>query len=287
MLKKMLLYPKHLGRLSRSVKRLEALAIADRRESLLKHEKYQDPLSLIAYGQKIYSQNDEDGIIQEIFNRIGTTNRRFVEFGVGDGLENNTLALLHQGWSGLWIEGNDKHVKSIRQGLAKTIRSEQLSVINEFITRENIDNLIASNIDEREIDLLSIDIDGNDAHVVDTIERVSARVIVIEYNAKFPPPISYCMTYNPEHTWKLDDNFGASLSYFQTLFAKKGYSIVACNLCGVNAFFIRNDLVEGKFQNPFTAEQHYQPARYELALIHSGHPASYEALENNQARIKT
>src|SRR5262245_49199772 len=70
--------------------------------------RYQQRASLIPYGYKVYSQNDEDGIIQEIFNRIGTTNRRFVEFGIGDGLENNTFALMFSGWRGLWIEANSE-----------------------------------------------------------------------------------------------------------------------------------------------------------------------------------
>src|ERR1700679_3271322 len=58
------------------------------------------PLSLAPYGYKIYSQNDEDGIIREIFRRIGTTTKTFVEIGAGNGLENNTVSLLFEGWKG-------------------------------------------------------------------------------------------------------------------------------------------------------------------------------------------
>src|SRR3972149_4858892 len=68
--------------------------------------RYQDPRRLIPHGYKVYSQNEEDGIIREIFNRIGTTNKVFAELGVGNGLENNTLALLLDNWKGLWIEGS-------------------------------------------------------------------------------------------------------------------------------------------------------------------------------------
>lgn len=59
-----------------------------------------NPLRLERYGYKVYSQNDEDGILAEIFRRIDVTNRQFLEFGVENGLENNTLNLLEQGWSG-------------------------------------------------------------------------------------------------------------------------------------------------------------------------------------------
>jgi hypothetical protein len=65
---------------------------------------YRGSLRLEGFGFKVYSQCDEDGIIQEIFRRIGTDNRRFIEIGCGDGSENCTAYLLHQGWSGLWID---------------------------------------------------------------------------------------------------------------------------------------------------------------------------------------
>src|SRR5437868_2912005 len=73
-----------------------------------------DPRRLLRYGFKTYSQNDEDGIIQEIFRRIGAGNRSFVEFGVQNGLECNTVKLLVEGWRGLWIEANARSVAEIR-----------------------------------------------------------------------------------------------------------------------------------------------------------------------------
>jgi len=285
-LKKLLLPLRLVRELHRYVKRLENHFAGLRRDTLLAEGKYQDPLSLPAYGYRIYSQNEEDGMIQEIFKRIGVTNKQFIEFGVGDGLENNTLALLFQGWSGLWIEGNSDYVKKICQGLPQTISSGQLKVVNSFITRDNINELITSNTDGSEIDLLSVDIDGNDAHVLSAIQNTTSRVIIIEYNSKFPPPISYCMKYDVNHVWKLDDSYGASLSYLVELLAERGYSLVGCSLAGVNAFFVRNDLVGDKFQAPFTAEQHYEPARSEFSQPANGHPASYAALENNDIRMK-
>lgn len=69
----------------------------------LTKERMKDSRALENYGFKVYSQNDEDGIIEEIFNRIGTVGKCFVEFGVQDGLECNTHYLLHRGWRGLWM----------------------------------------------------------------------------------------------------------------------------------------------------------------------------------------
>src|SRR5215475_6955019 len=70
---------------------------------ILREPRYADPKRLLRYGFKVYSQCDEDGIIQEIFKRIETTNRIFVEFGVETGIECNTVKLLLEGWRGLWL----------------------------------------------------------------------------------------------------------------------------------------------------------------------------------------
>jgi hypothetical protein len=246
----------------------------------LKHEpRYQDPKRLTRYGYKIYSQNEEDGILHEIFRRIGTTNRVFVEFGVGNGLENNTYALLFQGWRGLWLEAAPSQVKKIQAGLPRTIASGQLQVAQAFVTRANINTLISAHIPEKEIDLLSVDIDGNDVHVWDAITAITPRVVVIEYNAKFPPPISYCMQYDQNFIWDGDDNFGASLQYLETHLGQKGYALVGCSLLGNNAFFVQAHLAESRFCDPFTAENHYEPPRYHLAKLPVGHPPAFMTLE--------
>ena len=57
------------------------------------------------YGYRQRSQNDEDGIIEEIFRRLGIENGTFCEIGVENGLECNSLYLLHKGWRGVWVDG--------------------------------------------------------------------------------------------------------------------------------------------------------------------------------------
>jgi len=69
------------------------------------HPRYRDPQRLLRFQAQVCSQNGEDGIIHEIFRRIGTTTKIFAEVGVGDGCENNTAFLLSQGWTGFWIDG--------------------------------------------------------------------------------------------------------------------------------------------------------------------------------------
>ena len=83
-------------------------------EELKNKLRIDNPKNLIPYGYKMYSQGDEDGIINEIFNRIGETNKIFVEFGSGNGLAGNTLALLFKNWSGLWIDGSLDDINEVK-----------------------------------------------------------------------------------------------------------------------------------------------------------------------------
>jgi len=232
---------------------------------------------LLRYGRKVYSQNDEDGIIAEIFNRIGIESRRFVEIGAADGLENNTVWLLVQGWSGTWIEGVPALAARIREKFRSLVASGRLAVLNEFITRESVRGLDQEGY-FNDVDLLSLDIDGNDYHIMAELNNVHARLIVVEYNSKFPPPHIFVMKYDdsPQYSWDLTDYFGASLAAWNKLLNSKGYSLAGCNITGANAFFVRNDLIVDKFLEPLTPENHYEPARLWLSSgFVSGHPANF------------
>ena len=158
-----------------------------RQRNLFNNEKYKNPKKLNQFEFSAFSQNGEDGIIEEIFNRIGSTNRFFVEFGVQTGIESNSTYLLHKGWSGFWIDGNAKHVKKIMQNFSKVILSKKLQVKCGFITAENIESLFIEANVPQQFDLLSIDIDRNDYYVWDAIQSYNPRVVIIEYNAIFRP----------------------------------------------------------------------------------------------------
>ena len=245
---------------------------------LLADERFADPRRLERHGAKSYSQNDEDGILAEIFRRLGIEVATFIEFGVGNGLENNTVLWLKSGATGLWIEGDPNSAAAIQSKFAQQIASGQLRFRQSIITTSNIDSEFVSAGMIGDIDLLSVDIDGNDYYVFDAIRSISPKVVVIEYNAKYPPPIRFRIPYTPEHRWDGTDWFGASLQSLEELFAARGYGLVGCNLTGANAFFVRNDLInEQRFHPPFSAANHYQPARYYLTFglfQHiGGHPA--------------
>jgi arsenate reductase-like glutaredoxin family protein len=243
----------------------EIAQLQEHRHKLLESPRFTDDRRLLKFGYRVYSQSDEDGILHEIFRRIGEVNRTFVELGSGTGLENNTLFLVIKGWRGTWLEGSERRVATARKSLAGPIRSGQLRVEQLFVTAANIDGAIQRFSPTRELDLLSIDLDGNDYYILEAIQSLTPRVVVMEYNAKFPADVAWIMEYNEAHRWDGTDYFGASLKALETLLSKKGYALVGCNLLGCNAFFVRQDLAsETRFCSPFTAENHYEPPRYYL-----------------------
>jgi hypothetical protein len=235
---------------------------AMQREALLSNDRSRDPRRLLAHGFRAFSQHDEDGMIQEIFKRIGVSNRVFVEFGVGDGTENNSLYLMLSGWQGLWIEGSQANAAAIRDQCSSLIQEGKLHFLRGFVDRDSINETIGKSPHSGEIDLLSIDIDGNDYWVWEAISVVQPRVVVIEYNAVFRPPLAIVAEYDKEFVWKGTSYYGASLKALESLGAKKGYALVGCSLSGINAFFVKQDLLGDKFCAPFTAENHFEPPRF-------------------------
>ena len=155
--------------------------------------RFNDPKRLLRHQTQICSQNGEDGIIHEIFKRIGTTSKVFVEIGVGDGRENNTAFLLSQGWRGFWFDGGDQFLGSMhgRRDLADGCLRHHIG----FVTRENVAGLFGSLGVPAEFDLLSVDIDQNTYHVWEGLKAYRPRVVVVEYNAALPPDIDWKVNY--------------------------------------------------------------------------------------------
>jgi hypothetical protein len=264
-----------LWRLRDFTRKLRAGADAAlRSEYLLKHihqvqlmaaiaetPRFKDPLRLLSSGYKVFSQNQEDGMIAEVFRRVGMTSKRFIEFGIEDGLECNSTFLLMQGWTGTWIEGWKESADKARNSFAAYL----VQVLNQYVTVANADELIAGFTGSEELDLLSIDTDTIDYWIWQAIKTVKPRLVVIEYNATWPPFIRKTVANDPHMLWDGTNFSGASLGALEALGRDKGYCLVGCSLAGVNAFFVREDLVADRFCAPFTAENHYEPPRYDLA----------------------
>jgi len=204
---------------------------------------------------KIFSQTGEDGIIDYIFKRIGMKNKKFVEIGIEDGRECNTANLsLNFGWGGLLIEAN----KSDAEKAKKYYQEKPVKVINAFVKKENINQILLSEKMIGEIDLLSIDIDGNDYWIWNSIEELNPRVVIVEYNPTFRWK-SLTIKYDPNFSrFKKEQTgyyYGTSLLALTKLAEKKGYVLVACNSLGFNSFFVRkNELKNLKKLTPEEAD---------------------------------
>ena len=237
-----------------------------------------DAKRLEPFGFKVYSQNDEDGIIQEIFNRLGIRQGQFCEIGVENGLECNSLYLIHKGWRGWWIDGNPKQREHIEKKFGSLLAGGRLQLLVDIVTAENINpHFVKCKLDQGDLDFLSIDVDGNDIYLLEAMNS-NPKVICIEYNAKFPPPITKKQVYNPDHRWTGTDYMGASLVAIDEIARKKNYTLVATNITGSNAFFVRNDLVKDLFCSNNHTEYLYNPPRYWLtfdAFQFIGHRADF------------
>jgi hypothetical protein len=227
------------------------------------------PDSPTSRGFKVYSQADEDGIIEEILRRldtVGTLSRTFIELGCGDGRENNTHYLALRGFRGCWCDASDTNIQYIERELGGG-SFPRLRVTRQFLDRENAANYIeecGAFLGDLAPDLLSVDIDGNDLEIVRTALTVCRpKILCVEYNAKFPLPLSLSMTYNPKHAWSHDDYQGATLQAWCS--ALPDYMLVACSLSGVNAFFVRREYTSGFTEYPL--HQLYQPPRHHLIWL--------------------
>jgi hypothetical protein len=261
------------------------LLISQQAMEYMKHReemKLKTPNNIALKGQKVYSQNDEDGIIQEIFKRI-PNKRSFLEIGIQDGTECNTLALLLSGWKGAWIEGSDVHCQMIEKNLGGSSFPGRLKIINSFIDAENIAALVRDALtflQEKELDFFSLDIDGNDYYITERLlqEKIRPKVFCVEYNGKFPPPLSVMIKYNPAQVWDRSEYQGASLQAFDTLFRQYGYTLLCCNLTGINAFFVENSYLPSFETYPI--EDLFQPCRYHLSPIMLGAKPSLRFLKD-------
>ena len=237
--------------------------------------RHADPLSLTRAYAQIYSQNGEDGMTAEIFRRIGTRDRFFVEIGIENELQCNTRLLLETGWRGVWLEGSEKKAQEASQYFRSFVDSGALKIVLGMIGPENIEVAL----DQMEVpacfDYLSLDIDQHTHSVWRAMKR-RARVVCIEQNASIPPSMALEVPFDPAKYWDGSNWFGAGLKAMELIGAAKGMHLVGCDMVGANAFFVAADETEGRFRAPFTAETHYQPASYPL-LAHIGHPASREA----------
>lgn len=216
------------------------------------------------YEFKVFSQWGEDGIIQRLIKVVEIKNKTFIEFGVEDFYESNCRYLLMKdNWSGLVIDGSITNISRLKA--AYFFWKHHLLAVAAFITKENINDLLAKSGFDEDLGILSVDIDGNDYHVLEKITFFRPRILICEYNSVFGATRKISVPYDENfmRTSKHYSNlyWGASLAAMTHLANKREYSLVGTNTASNNAFFVRNDLLNDRLE-VLSVEQAYTTSLY-------------------------
>lgn len=218
-----------------------------------------NPLSVFAYNST--SGDGEDGIIEKIFNTVGTENTWCVELGALNGThDSNTRRLItKEGWSATLIEGDPTYFDVLSRVYAHTPSVYCRNVFVEFEGSYRLDALLATTPIPVDFDLFVLDIDGNDYHVWESLQEYQPRVVCVEFNPTIPNDIHFVQPRD------MRVQQGSSLRAFVELAARKGYRLVATT--GVNAFFVRAELFE-KFGLPSDSLDFLHPdTRFQTRLF--------------------
>ena len=240
------------------------LALINQGRILSKLNSLESDWKIQKYEFKVYSQWGDDGIIQFLVNKLKIVNRTFIEFGVEDFTESNTrFLLIKDNWSGFVIDSSDKHIDKINRNISNW--KYDFKAHNEFITARNINSILELSNFDKDLGLLSIDIDGNDFYILEAITEYTPRILICEYNSLFGDKRKITVPYqeNFSRTKFHFSNlfYGASLPALNYISEIKGYKLVGTNSHGVNAYFVREDLIPKNFPD-FTLEEVFTQRKF-------------------------
>jgi len=226
-------------------------------------------MDLNIYQRRVFSQFGQDGVIEKIFDVIGTTNKYFVEFGSSgnDTGMGNTSYLRRFGFNGLLMDGYERPY-------GNDVNDRIYDVQFEFVSSSNINQLFEKYNVPKEFDFLSIDMDGQDFHVWNKLENYSPRVVSIEMNYCIEPGKDKVMPLDDNWIWKGNEMHGSSVTALKNLGNKKGYALVAT--CMSDVIFVRNDLIFDKDNNVM-----FKNINNEYELVRLNTDIYYENLKYN------
>lgn len=217
-----------------------------------------------------FSQNGEDGVLDVLLGQLTRCDRTCVEIGSGDGVENNTAWLLVvRKFCGLMVEGDGRLARRTQRNIiGHSIGSECLQ---HFVTRDDAGFLLGR-APSREPDVFSLDIDGNDFHIMASLLDAGFRpkIIVVEYNSVFGPEraltIPYQRDFSLQRSHPSQLAYGVSIAAWRKVLAARGYRFVTVERNGVNAFFVDPAWFDAGFLGSIEglgfAENRYQQRKF-------------------------
>ena len=231
-------------------------------------------MSIIDYAYNKYSQNGEDGIIEEILNRFpkSSLTKWCVEFGAWDGVHlSNTCRLIRElNYSAVLIEADRKRFKDLNKNFPK----QNVIKLNEWVHFEgekSLESLLLKTKIPNDFDFLSIDIDGVDYWIFDSISILNPKIVCIEYNPTIPNMVDFI---NPRD-FKIKQGSGAKS--IVSLAGTKGYSLVAVTL--TNLIFISDKYADYFAQDIKTLDE-LNPEGNNPNIIFSGYDGTLFSTHN-------
>ncbi len=223
-----------------------------------------------------YSQYGEDGIVEKIFEIIGTDSKTCLEVGAGDGPGGSNIAHYWKnlGWKAILIEGDPERLKTLEPSIQNY---GNCTLVKTYIEKDEtlgdtIDSIV-NKLGVHKLDLLSLDIDGNDYHVFENL-KIHPRVIIIEFNHTIPYYYDIYQQYS-DHSWEI----GCSVASLKRLGKQKGYELVA--VTDVNAIFV-DSIYFNKFDTYETSIEKLFNTKYlkSIILSYSGDPIVVVGVKN-------
>jgi hypothetical protein len=200
--------------------------------------------SISQFEFKVFSQFGDDGIIQHLIHHADIDVETFIEFGVEDYSESNTrFLLMSNNWKGLVMDGSQENIQQIKR--QQYYWKHDLKAVDSWIDRDNINTVLHDNGFSGSLGLLSIDVDGNDYWIWESIDVVQPAIVIVEYNsvfgASYAITIPYDRTFHRTKAHYSNLYWGASLPALCRLAETKHYAFVGSNSAGNNTYFIKKE----------------------------------------------
>ncbi len=206
---------------------------------------------LLSHRKTFFSQQGEDGLLTFVLSRIPDKTGWCVEFGAWDGKsESNTYYFIsQQNYHGVMIEADPLKYNLLRENM----KAYDTICVNAFVRSEGknkLDNILSLTPIPKQFDLLSIDVDGDDYHVWQSLDKYQPKVVIIEINIRDKPgvkrinkPGSPIVQGNTgtsiSSMWGISGYTGTSISSMTELAINKQYSLLANIHC--NAIFVKRE----------------------------------------------
>lgn len=196
-------------------------------------------MKLNSFRENVYSQCGQDGVVGKVFDILGIHTGYCVEFGAWDGqyLSNTRRWLETPRFGGCLIEADPGRFQQLKLLYAAR---QDITTINSMVDihgENSLDNILARVGAPTDLDFLSIDIDSDDYHVWNSLQKFRPKLVLIETNPYIPFFVEYVQKPKLGRFPS-----GASVVSMYKLAISKGYKPLS--YIGHDWLFVRDDLYD-------------------------------------------